>query len=287
MANGTQFDPDAFMASGPKPTFDPDAFMGGQQQQPKSAPDEGWWQKTVSDPINNFLIKHRVPTYGGPDEISKHITSAADKMNAFLAKPETQAAASMIGGSLGTTATNAANQVIPSAERAGQHFNELAGMIGKHTVEMTNSLSDAIQDASQLAKSGGQMPKPLSDLMTRIFDTNEGPLTYDEARRFMTTTGRKLADMVDVNSQRIKDPELAKALGNVYSELRSAVETTANKVGQLAKFQNAMSEYRGAMKVRGAMGAAAKAATIPAVGAVAASPIGHKAVGMLREMLGY
>jgi hypothetical protein len=266
----------------------PEPFTGfGAPESAQAQPDEGWWQKTVSDPINSFLTKHGVPTYGGPDEISKHITSAADKMNAFLAKPETQAAASMLGGSLGTTATNAADQIIPSTERAGQHFRELSGMIGKHTVEMTNTLSDAIQDASQLAKSGGQMPKPLSDLIGRVFETNEGPLTYDEARRFMTTTGRKLADMMDVNSQRIKDPEMVKAMGNVYSELRSAVETTADKVGQLAKFQNAMAEYNNAMKVRGAVSTAAKAAAIPAAGAAISSPIGHAAVGTLREMLGY
>jgi hypothetical protein len=255
----------------------------GQQ----GAPDEGWWQKTVSDPINSFLTKHGVPTYGGPDEISKHITSAADKINKGMASSQFQAATGMLGGSLGTTATNAADQVIPSVARAGQHFQELSNFIGKHTVEMTDTLSDAIQDASQLAKSGGQMPKTLSDLIGRLFETNEGPLTYDEARRFMTTTGRKLADMMDVNSQRVKDPEMVKAMGNVYSELRGAVESTANKAGQLAKFTNAMAEYKNALKVRGAVSTAAKAAAIPAAGAAISSPIGHAAVGTLREMLGY
>lgn len=253
----------------------------------KNAPDEGWWQKTVSDPINSFLTKHGVPTYGGSDEISKHITSAADKINAFMSKPETQAALGQVGGALGTTATNAAEQIIPSTERAGQHFQELSGMIGKHTVEMTNELSDAANDVKDLWESGGQKPKPVVDFLNRIMDTDQGPLTYDEARRFMTTTGRKFSDLMDVNSQRIKDPEMVKAVGNFYSKLRDAVEQTADKAGVLAKFQNAMAEFRGAMKVRSAVNTTAKAAAIPAAGAVAASPVGHFAVKTVRDLMGY
>lgn len=250
----------------------------------QEAPDEGWWSQNVSGPVNKLLDKIGAPTYGGSDTISKHLTKLADYLN----KPESQAAMSVLGGGMGTTLTNAADQVVPSTERAAQHFRELSNMIGEHTVGMTDALSDATQEVSKLAKSGGQMPKVLSDFTNRIFDTDQGPLTYDEVRRFMTMAGRKMSDLMDINSQRVRDPEMIRAMGNWYGELRNAVEETADKAGQLAKFQDAMSEFRGAMKARTAIKTATAAAGTAAVPSVLKyTPAGHAVGGFLKDMLGY
>jgi hypothetical protein len=263
------FNPDAFMASAPKAAFNPDTFMGTPPAQ-QAAPEEGWWQKNVSDPINGFLLKHGVPTYGGEDAISKHITSAADKINEFMDKPEFQAATGALGGGLGTTGTSAASQLVPSVERAGQHFNEISNLIGKQSVVMTNALKDATDDVKDMAGLGGQMPKVVNDFMTRISNTDLGPLNYDEARRLMTQAGRKMGQLLSANEQRITDPEIIHAVGKWYGALRDAVETTADHAEQLAKFQSAMSEYRAASKLRAIGGAVTKTAG----GIVGASALG-------------
>jgi hypothetical protein len=185
-------------------------------------------------------------------------------------------------------AAEAAVEAIPSAEGAGNAFNEISAAIGKHTVAMTNDLSDATQEVSRLAKSGGQMPKVVGDFITRIFNPEEGPLTFDEARRFQSMAGKKLA--LDLNSQPIKDKALLRAIGNWYGELSDAVEQTASQGQLLSKFKDAMTEYRRAMGLADVGAKAKTAAKVIAAGTAAtaaARVVAPSVVGSLRGMLGY
>jgi hypothetical protein len=103
----------------------------------------------------------------------------------------------------------------------------------------------------------------------------------------MTMGGRKLNQLMDLNSERIRDPEIIKAVGNWYGELRNAVETTADKAGVLAKFQNAMAEYKNALRVRTAVNTAGTvAATAGAAPALKATGLGPTVVQYLRGVLG-
>jgi hypothetical protein len=217
-------------------------------------------------------------TYGANDPISKYLTSAADKIDAFMSKPEVQAPMNVIGPGAGERAASnsvaAISDMLPSAERAGQNFKELSSVIGQHTAGMTDALSDATQEVSKLAKSGGQMPKVVGDFINRIMDTDQGPLTFDEARRFQSMAGKKITALLDTNSQPIRDSQMLRSLANWRGEITNVVNDTADQAGQLAKHLDAMAEYRGAMKLAAAKAAAIKAAAGAAVTAGTGAVLG-------------
>lgn len=164
---------------------------------------------------------------------------------------------------------------IPSAERAGEAFQAVSKVVGKHTVAVTPGLSDSLMQYQQLVDAGGSRSLAVSKLMNRLTSPNAAPLTYEEARLFQSNISRLSAD----EFQRLT-PVMQRQVGQISSELNKAVQTTAADAGQLDKFQGAMQEYAAAKSLQAKMDVlkkyGMKAAAYAARGGLAAA--GAKAV---------
>ena len=53
-------------------------------------------------------------------------------------------------------------------------------------------MGEVALEASDWASRGGQLPKVMKDFIRRTTDPNQGPLTYSEARQFLSNAGRRL-----------------------------------------------------------------------------------------------
>lgn len=144
----------------------------------------------------------------------------------------------------------AAKDALPSARlaNAGEAFQAVSKVAGKHTVPVTSGLSDSLLQYQQLVDAGGSRSLAVSKLLNRVTDPTKGPLTYDEARLFQSNISRLSAD----EAQRLT-PVMKRQVGQIASELNGAVENTAASTGQLAKFQSAMKEYSAAKTLEARM----------------------------------
>lgn len=148
----------------------------------------------------------------------------------------------------GEQAVQKAAEAIPSAKRAGQAFQDVSAAVGQHTVPITNDLSDALQKISTLAKSGLTMPKVAGDFIERTANLDMPPINYNEARDFYST----LADKLSPDEAMKLTPRMRFALGQFKSALNDTISDTAGAAGKLDQYKGAMSEYRNAMRLRGA-----------------------------------
>lgn len=140
-------------------------------------------------------------------------------------------------------APGAIRAALPAAKlaNAGEMFQDVSGVIGKHPVTITPGLSDSLMEYHQLVENGGSRSMAVSKLLNRITDPTKGPLTYEDARQFQSNISRLSAD----EAQRLT-PVMKRQVGKISAQLSGAVEDTAANAGQLEKFQGAMKEYAAA-----------------------------------------
>lgn len=134
-----------------------------------------------------------------------------------------------------------AGEVLPSAERAGQAFKKVSATVGKHTVPITDGLSNALMNYQGLVDTGGSRSLAVSKLLSRITSPDAAPLTYDEARQFYSNISRLSAN----ESMRLT-PQMKRAVGMIAQEFNGAISQTADDAGKLGQFQGAMKEYASA-----------------------------------------
>ena len=148
------------------------------------------------------------------------------------------------GLAAGTLASKAAD-ALPSATRAGRTFQELKGAIGDHTVGMTDDLANSLSNIKELIDTGASTPQVVNKFITRIADTNEGPLTYSEARNFYSN-----ATKLSASEKMASNPAMKRAIGMFTNSLGDAIGNTADQAGKLSDLQGAMGEYAKAMRMR-------------------------------------
>jgi hypothetical protein len=173
---------------------------------------------------------------------------------------------------------------IPSAERAGQMFQDVKAVADKIPLDLAEPGNRALRIV-KLAEQGGSRPKVINDFMKRVTDPEKGPLTYGEAREFYTNASRLSADEMKRLS-----PRMRFELGKFVQELNSSIASAAEQVGKRATFEKAMDEYRQAMKlndVKEGLAEFGKKVAVKgaagAVGGAAAGATGYELYRILRN----
>jgi hypothetical protein len=133
---------------------------------------------------------------------------------------------------------------IPTTEHAGQGFQDVSAAVGKHTVPMTDDLSNSLMQYRQQVEGGGSRSLSVEKLLSRVTDPEKPPLTFDEARTFQSNISRLSRDEADRLA-----PVMKMRVGQVASALNDAVSQTANTGGKLQAFQGSMREYAQAKQI--------------------------------------
>lgn len=151
--------------------------------------------------------------------------------------------AGAFAGGAGNTATGRLVNQLPSRARAGANFNAVRDVVGEHPVLMTDKLSNSVSDLKDLIDTGASTPQVINKFVTRIADTDQPPLTYNEARNFYSN-----ASKLSASEKMASNPQMKRAIGQFTSNLNSAISDTAEAGGKLQQFQDAMQEYAKASK---------------------------------------
>jgi len=166
---------------------------------------------------------------------------------------------------------------IPTRAKAGKLFQQVMEKAGNEPIHLSNSM-EPLTEAQALMKSGGGSNTPVRDLITRLDKFNEGPLTYQQARRFAPNLSR-----TSVSDTMGMSPTLQRQVGKVSSAFNEDVAAAAERAGVGAEHAKAMQTYARAMKARetlGAIGSKARKA-IPYVAYPAGGYLGYKVVNEL------
>jgi hypothetical protein len=169
-------------------------------------------------------------------------------------KVATVGAIASLGGNL---ASAAKAKFLPSAERAGQKFQQVAAAANDVPLN-TAGAQTAVEKAQQIAKFGGpELPKPLADFanLTRPgavtipgskipVAIEPPPLNYEGGRLLATNTGDLLG------SGELNKPQMKRAVGEFYDAMKSANREAAAKVGLGDVYDSAMKEFRQAKTIQ-------------------------------------
>jgi hypothetical protein len=172
----------------------------------------------------------------GPLHAAAGALETATLPSGFMAPQAAETAASLPGK---------LTDLIPSAAHAGENFNAVKEAVGSHPIDMTDALSNSTMAVQKLADTGGSMPMVVRKFLTRITNPDAPPLTYDDARLFYSNASRLSAD----EQQRLT-PVVRRAVGQFVSDLGDSIAGVAERGGKLQQFQDAMQEYRNAMRLR-------------------------------------
>jgi hypothetical protein len=175
---------------------------------------------------------------------------------------------------------SAIQNAIPSAEKAGQTFQELKGAIGNHTVAVTDRMADTLSEIKSAVDTGSTLPSVINKFVTRIADTDEGPLTYKEARQFYSN----VSDLSASEKMASKGKDLR--LINMFKyALGDSISQTADSAGRLQDYQQAMSQYSSAKKIENAVETAKEIATKAGITA-ATGAAGYAGYRAIRDIFG-
>lgn len=226
------------------------------------------------------------------DEIRRGLTSAQEG-EGLKPQPTLLASAAQFAGMAGNTvaqygvappaaeAAAAIEKAIPSAERAGQNFQELKGAIGNHSVHMTDRLANSLADIRDAVDTGSTLPTVINKFVTRIADVEEGALTYKEARQFYSN----VSDLSTSERMAAKGKDL-RLIQEFKHALGETIASTAESAGRLDQYRGAMSEFSKAKRIEEVAGKAKKLA-IGAVASAAGGTIAVEGYHKIRDMLGY
>jgi hypothetical protein len=203
----------------------------------------------------------------GAKDIVKGVAQAAT-MPSMVVAPE-----------LGAEGAAAVVDAIPSAERAAGKFSDIMGAAKQIPINV-NAPGDVALRTKDLASSGGTMPKVVNDFIKRVTDPDKGPLTYEEGRDFYSNATRISAD----EAQRLT-PVMKRQVSMFTHALNSSLQDAAAQVGKLTDYQDAMTEYHNAMRLK-ALGQGVKdALTSTAAKAAAGAGAGAAGAYAVKELL--
>lgn len=179
-------------------------------------------------------------------------------------------------------AADAINQARPTVKmaQAGQQFQDLKGAIGGHTVSMTNAMADALADIKGAVDTGSTLPSVVNKFVTRIADTDQGPLTYQEARQFY----HNISDLSASEKMATKAGDL-RLLNNFKHALGDSIANTADAAGRLQDYQSAMKGFASGAQGLDKYKMAKDFVLQKAVPAATAGAIGYGTLQSLKDFL--
>jgi hypothetical protein len=131
---------------------------------------------------------------------------------------------------------------IPSTARAASALEGVTAAARDVPIDVS-TVGDVALRTRDLASSGGSMPKVVSDFLKRATDPNRGPITFSEARDYYSNATRLSADEYGRLT-----PVMKRQVTEFTHSLGDAIQDAAEQVGQGDAYQQAMSEYRDAMR---------------------------------------
>ncbi len=227
------------------------------------------------------------------NEIKAGLTSAQEG-GGLAPQPTTLGNAAQFAGVLGTELSqlgsgsgdvasaseniaDTASKAIPSAQRAGQTFQELKGALGNHTVAVTDRLADALGEIKGAVDTGSTLPTAINKFVTRIADVDEGPLTYNDARQLYSN----ISDL-SASERMAARPKDLRLIQEFKHALGDSISQTADSAGKLQDYQNAMSEFAKSKRIENAVDKAKKAIIPAVVGASA-----YESYSRLKDLIGH
>ena len=187
------------------------------------------------------------PTAAQPGEGLKPQPTALGNAAQFVGMAGSTAAG-LMGPTEGASAAEAVSKALPttSTQGASQAFQELKGTIGTHSVAMTDRLANSLADIKDAVDTGSTLPSVINKFVTRIADTDEGPLTYKEARQFYSNVSTLSAS----EKMATKGNDL-RLLQEFKHALGETIGDTADNAGRLQQYQGAMSDFANAKQWQG------------------------------------
>lgn len=174
----------------------------------------------------------------------------------------------------GTTLYKTLRTLGASSQYAGQVLQQLKKVGPKSEVPVGNS-GKALQEIMAENNAGSSMPQVVRRFLQRVTNPEQGPLTYEEARRFYSNASRLSAD----ESNRLS-PNMKRLLGDFREGLHQDILANRAQFGVAEPYQQAVEEYHTAKVVSSRAKTAAKIGGA-AVGTAAAGGIGYKLVQAL------
>lgn len=173
-----------------------------------------------------------------------------------------QGAGNLIGGTLkagtipGMVAAGpeikAAGALLPSTERAASILGDVAQKANSVPIQFSRT-KPALDEFLSYARSGGQEPKVVSDLLKAVPELEsklssgvleKGGFTYEDARRFYTNISRLSdAEMSTLN------PNMRRLMGGLKEAFKHDIGDAAARVGQAANYYKGLKEYAKAAKL--------------------------------------
>ena len=251
----------------------PDAVKAGfKVAAPMQAPDGSIGyipQERVADAMKAGFVPHAVAQVMPPELkanllVDTRVNAPGPFQQTSTASLPLKIASGVMGAMApGSEAVDIAKDVLPSTERAGQAFQDLKSAIGENPVEITDKLGDALSQMKEGIDTGLNAPSVVNKLVTRLADTEEGPLTYSEARQFYSNMG----DLA-TSEKMAANAKMQRLIYQVQHALGESIANTAESAGQLNQYKGAMSEFakaKGLQEVGSNAVDVAKKAAIPAL----------------------
>lgn len=193
--------------------------------------------------------------------------------SAFMGGPAAEA---------GAEATSAvAGKVFGDADKAGQLFQKVAAAAKDVDVPVTDEMYAAIKEAKELADAGAKgLPRVITKFFNRVSNVDE-PLTWDEARRFMTNVSR-----LSVNEYKNMAPQMSRAVAKFGSAFSDALEGVAQEAGVADDYSQAMQLYGKAkswQKFGSNLWNTVKAAAVPAGAGLVGGSVGARIASALQS----
>lgn len=177
-------------------------------------------------------------TWQGTKDVVGGALQAATMPASFVA-PEAPGAAAEVGNRV----AGAVKAALPSAERAGQLFGQIAQDANKIPVNLENAGDAALRLMDWQKKT--QLGPTLNKFLNRITNPKLGSLTYEEARDFYQLLGKMSVD----ETNRIP-PAVRRDLVQMTVGLKQDIGTAAETVGRGADYYEAMGQYAKAARLK-------------------------------------
>jgi hypothetical protein len=193
-----------------------------------------------SIPFIGPAAAHAGETIGGTQPVF-------DKYGNVIQPGRTSDVAGGIGEGLGLVGPYAVSKglsLLPRASRAATALDQVEQAAGHLPVDV-NAPGKIALEAQQLARSGGRMPKVMSDFLRRVTDPNQPPLTFSEARNFYTNASKLSAN----ETGNLTGPMLKK-VGGFRAALNDSLTGGADQAGVGNLYRSGLKEYRQAMALK-------------------------------------
>jgi hypothetical protein len=190
-------------------------------------------------PVNTALAARDIPSrpISGTLRTLGGIIQTAGPATAFVAPEASEA---VVGGVAG--AANKIGKLIPSAERAGQNFQETMSAAKDVPVTLNKASEGALKLIDWQKKT--QLGPTINKFLNRVTNPKLGDLTYQEARDFYQLLGRLSADEASK-----LPPAVRFDLTKMVIGLKQDIGTAAQAVGKGDQYYSAMKEFAKAKKL--------------------------------------